>query len=253
MASIRDRHPEVFRIADELVHFTDGFPWGASLVHSADPIENLWRYYNIVFVVASHRLLRMSVAVMEAGLMFETLIPLRTHLELLGTQRYVEADKGRLVTFAVRGAKRQQQLVERARRLGHGSRDDWSAMAGRASRDLNRLKDHDANIPLPHKAEEILKDVGFQDDIDGVLRVADNFVHMNGSALDFYAHATPTGQIVVEMGPDTEGANLLLSAVRYHHGILQVANEALSLKQEGTLAALWDDFQTSFGSPPAVS
>lgn len=246
---MRDLHPDVFAMADKFVRFTEEFPWGAALKHAAEPIENLWRYYNIVFVVASHRLLRASVALMEAGLVLEVLLPTRTHLELLGVQRYVERDKGRVVTFAVRGAKRQQQLVERARRLGHGDPSDWSAMAGKASRDLNRLKKHDAHVPFAASAEEILREVGFEDDIEGILRVADNWVHMNAAALAHYAFATPQGQIVVELGPDTEGANLLLNSVRYHYAILDVANEALSLGQQATLDALWNEFQGSFGKP----
>lgn len=224
MTSIRDSDPQVFDIAEKFVRFSEGFPWEASLTHVADPIENLWRYYNIVFVVASHRLLRASLAVMETGLVLETMLPLRTHLELLGIQRYIERDKNRVVTFAVRGAKRQQQLIERARRLGHGSPADWSAMASKASRDLTQLRKHDAQTPFSLSADEILREVGFDDDVEGVLRVADNWVHMNASALDHYAFATSEGQVVIELGPETEGAKLLLNSVRYHYGILDLAN-----------------------------
>lgn len=66
LSPITDNEPEVFEIAHRFEAFTADFPWGGSITHTADPIENLWRYYNIVFTVASHRLLRASIAVMEA-------------------------------------------------------------------------------------------------------------------------------------------------------------------------------------------
>lgn len=53
--------------------------------------------------------------------------------------------------------------------------------------------------------------------------------------------------MVIELGPETEGAKLLLNSVRYHYGILDLANEALTLGQDrslevplaGITAALW--------------
>lgn len=179
----------------------------------------------------------------------ETLLPLRTHLELLGIQRYLEDDKQRVVTFAERGSKRQQQLVERARKLGHGKADDWSALASKASKDLTRLRKHRVDIPFTDKAEHILRSSGFDDDVEGVLRVADNWVHMNAAALDFYAHAEPDGRVVIDIEPDTQGARMLLNAVRYHYAIVSVVNEVLALGQEAHLDALWADFQGINGSP----
>lgn len=240
---MRNHHQEVFALADKFEAFTAGFPWGRPLRHAADPVENLWRYYNIVFAVASHRLLRASIALMDSGLMVETFLPLRTHLELLGLQRYIEEDKNRVVTFATQGAKRQQQLVERARRLGHGADDDWSALAKRASADLNKLRPHDAGVTFAGRPEEILRETGFVDDVEGVLRVADNWVHMNAAALDFYAEATEDGRIALTLGPDAEGGNLLQNALRYHYAIMDVVNEVLDLGQATALDSLWTEFQ----------
>ena len=253
MTTITENESEVFAIAHRFEAFTAQFPWGGSLSHVTDPIENLWRYYNVAFAVASHRLLRASIAVMGAGLVMETLLPLRTHLELLGIQRYLESDKQRVVTFAERGARRQQQLVERARRLGHGDADDWSALASRASRDINRLKAYTAEIEFRDRAEEMLKSTAFKTDIEGVLRVADNWVHMNGAALDFYADVDSDGRLTVEIHPDTQGAKMLLSAVRYHYAIVSVANEVLGLGQEATLEELWTQFRSTYGDAPEDS
>ncbi len=247
LTTIISNEPAVFEIAHRFETLTEDFPWGGSITHTADAVENLWRYYNIVFAVASHRLLRASIAVMEAGLVMETLLPLRTHLELLGIQRYLEDDKQRVVTFAARGSKRQQQLVERARKLGHGKANDWSALASKASKDLNQLRTYTVDIPFTDKAEEMLRSSAFNDDVDGILRVADNWVHMNAAALSFYAHAESDGKVVINIEPDEEGAAMLLNAVRYHYGIVAVVNEVLSLGQDARLDALWKDFQSRYG------
>ncbi len=247
MSSITANEPKPFEIARRFETFTAGFPWECPLAHANDPIENLWRYYNVVFTVASHRPLRTSIAVMEAGLVMETLLPLRTHLELLGIQRYLAIDKRRVVTFAERGAQRQQQLIERARRLGHGDANDWSALARRASQDLNRLRKHTLDAEFIGRAEEMLKSSGFDDDVDGVLRVADNWVDMNAAALDYYAHGEPGGRLIVDIGPDTQGAAMLLNAVRYHYAITALTNEVLHLGQEAPLRQLWAEFTAIYG------
>jgi hypothetical protein len=143
--------------------------------------------------------------------------------------------------------------------------DDYLQFQGYFTTHNVRFKPYPAHLDYVADLDRVPSDVDvvalhpthtgpdLNDDVDGVLRVADNWVHMNGAALDFYAHAEPDGRLIIDIDPDTQGAKMLLSAVRYHYAIVSVSNEVLGLGQEGRLGPLWTEFGAIYGKAPRDS
>lgn len=220
----RARHEEDFRLVDDVLAFASRQGW--TLTPRTLPAqEHLWRYWNLAAVAAASRLLRGAAVLAAAGHLWEAWMLVRSLLELVANQLYIDADRDRVFEFMRRGSKKQQRMAKIAKETGFVNEEDWKNLAATAQRDIGKLRPFDVKgLAFSGEARVVMNNVGLDEAYKLVYAPIGNFVHSNAIAFDFYVTQAENGDLVPDWGLDEDGIEAPLRyGVQYFLGVVELA------------------------------
>lgn len=189
--------------ADEVAGKAESFPWEPFPADVTDPeaknqpVPFLWVRYHYACVVACRRLFRSFLLHHDAGLEFESAMPLRSLLELVSVQHGLLHDKGSVLKLLAEAAVARETVASDLGASAARNELEWDAdehsQGARRYRDLieGYVEDfpRQGSMPWPFgkKPKQRLEDAGLADEwYDLIYRRASNLVHMNASVLETY-------------------------------------------------------------------
>jgi hypothetical protein len=153
----------------------------------------MWWWWNVALVTAAGRLSRTVVILVKEGLFDESMLAIRSMVELVGNQGYMAQQPDfRAPEFAAADLRGRERLIEGMSRIGLDSealgdvRSEVSKARAEMVSLVGDIEETDSILPFGRKARVRFESAGMAWHYDVVYAVASDYAHMNARAVMEY-------------------------------------------------------------------